>query len=266
MNKNICKIKKLVTGEVDRYHLGDVILHAYKTHDPLNDICLILEKNKKAVVIEAPCFQENLTEFELYLQESKLDVEGMILAYHMTGGGIMKGVKRYSTKNAEDYGWRGKGKAMVENFSKTFDASFDPALSKITNFIGGDSVSIAGISMNIELNNDAFDIEIPEINARYIHMLGHDVHSIVESPGQADREITKLQECIKKGYDFILSSHYPPENLRDAQEKINYLIRVKDASHTAKSAQEFKQLIKKEFPAYTGENYLDMTAQILYHG
>jgi hypothetical protein len=227
-------------------------------------VCLILEKQKQAVVIEAPCFHTNLTEFEQYLRESKLDIEGMILAYHMTGGSILKGVKRYSTKNAEDYGWKGRGKSAVENFTQTFGAAFDPALSAVTDYIEGDSAVIAGITMNIERNNDAFDIEIPEINAKYIHMLGHDVHSIIASTAQADQEIENLQECVKKGYNLIFTSHYPPEHPQDINEKINYLKRIKSASLTAKSAQEFKQIIKKEFPAYTGENYLDMTAQSLY--
>ncbi|MDR2552699.1 MAG: hypothetical protein LBD31_05995 [Treponema sp.] len=266
MNQQGYKTQKLAAGEVDSCDLGGVILHVYKTHDPMNDVCLILEKRKKAVVIEAPCFHSNLTEFDRYLGESQLDIEGMILAYHMTGGGILKGVKRYSTKNAEDYGWRGRGKSAVKSFTKTFGAAFDPALSRVTDYIEGNSAVIAGITMNFEGNSDAFDIEIPEIKAKYIHMLGHDVHSIIESTVQADLEIAKLQECVKKGYDLIFTSHYPPETPRDVQEKIRYLEQIKNAFRAAKSAREFKQLVKKEFPAYAGENYLDITAQNLYRG
>ena len=39
-------------------------------------------------------------------------------------------------------------------------------------------VTIGGIDFVIKQTGEAFDVEIPEINAVYTHMLGHDCHSI----------------------------------------------------------------------------------------
>lgn len=87
---------------------------------------------------------------------------------------------------------------------------------------------------------EAFDVEIPEINAVYTHMLGHDCHSIAAGAGRADGMIAQLKAYIKKGYDLILTSHYTPEGLKDAQTKIDYLERLKAIASACRDAGAFK--------------------------
>ena len=58
-------------------------------------------------------------------------------------------------------------------------------------------------------------------------MLGHDCHSIVAGTGHADAMIAELKSYIEKGYDLILTSHYTPEDLKDAETKIAYLENLK---------------------------------------
>lgn len=87
---------------------------------------------------------------------------------------------------------------------------------------------------------EAFDVEIPEINAVYTHMLGHDCHSIAAGAGRADGMIAQLKAYIKKGYDQILTSHYTPEDLKDVQTKIDYLERLKAIASACRDAEAFK--------------------------
>jgi hypothetical protein len=265
MKKNECTVIKLGKGEINEYCGKKLKLLVYKTNDPLSDITLILEKEKRALVIEPPCFVENLIELEQYLRSQELKVEGLLLAYHMTGANFIKEAKRYSTRNAVEFGTKGMGKAMVENFAAVFGNSFDSSINEAADFIDGDSVVIAGITLNIERTPAAFDIEIPELKARYVHMLGHDVHSIFGCTEDIERELSKLESCVKKNYDLFLSSHYPAENPNDVRQKIEYLKRLKSIAAEAKSAEEFKLLVRKEFPRYGGEHYLDKTAQFLFH-
>ncbi|MDR3113386.1 MAG: hypothetical protein LBU09_03325, partial [Endomicrobium sp.] len=84
----------------------------------------------------------------------------------------MPNAKKYSTKRAEKHGHLDEGKKMVDNFSKIFGEAFDNKLHSITSYIKNGNIKIADIKMNIIGNSDAFDIEIPEINALYMHMLG----------------------------------------------------------------------------------------------
>lgn len=121
-----------------------------------------------------------------------------------------------------------------------------------------------GIHFSIHQTTDAFDIIIPEINTVYTHMLGHDCHSIVAGTSHADSMIAELKDYISKGYDLILTSHYTPEDLRDVQTKINYIESLKKIAANCANTDCFKAEVQKQCPAYSGQNYLDMTADFFY--
>ena len=95
-------------------------------------------------------------------------------------------------------------------------------------------------------------------------MLGHDCHSIVAGTGHADSIIAQLQGYIEKGYDLILTSHYTPEDLKDAKKKIDYLENLKRIANECKDADSFKAQVQKQYPEYSGQNYLDMTTGFFY--
>ena len=264
MKKNHFKAIKLAKGEINRYRLRLVTLYAYKTNDPVNDMTLVLEKQKRCVVLEPPCFTENLIELEQYLAALGLTVEGLLIAYHTAGANFIKMAKRYSTRNAEDYGVRGPGRSVANAFAQTFGSAFDGSINAVTDYIEQDSVAIAGIAMNIERTEEAFNVEIPEINAKYMHTLSHKVHAIINDLSHIEAELNALYGCLNKGYDLILSAHCPPEDLRDVKTKIAYLRRLQSAAAAAASAEQFKGIIKHEYPDYSGEQYLEMTAQSLF--
>lgn len=262
MNKNTFTAVKLAKGEMNVYDFGGVKLHAYKTNDFIDDEVFIVEKNGKAVVIESPCFFDNCTELSEYLKD--LEVEGIFVAYHGAGASFLPDVSKYATQNAKEYSENGDGKALIDNFTNAFGAAFDSSVHKITNVIGEGKITLAGIDFIITKTAEAFDIEIPEINAVYTHMLGHDCHSIVAGAGHADAIIAQLNGYIKNGTDLILTSHYTPEDLKDAETKIAYLEDLKAIAARCGNADEFKAEAKKNYPDYSGENYLDMTAGFFF--
>ena len=262
MNKNTFTAIKLGKGEMNIYDFGEVKLHAYKTNDFIDDEVFIVEKNGKAVIVESPCFFDNNEELTEYLKD--LEIEGMLIAYHGAGAGFMPNVPKYATQNAADYSQNGGGKALIDNFTGAFGGIFDNSVHKITNIINEGKISIGGIDFVIKQTGEAFDIEIPEINAVYTHMLGHDCHSIVAGAGHADAIIAQLNEYIAKGYDLILTSHYTPEDLKDAQTKIDYLEELKAIAEKCANSDEFKAEVQKKYPDYSGGNYLDMTAGFFF--
>lgn len=262
MNKNTFQTVKLAKGEMNVYDFGSIKLHAYKTNDFIDDEVFIVEKNGRAVVIESPCFFDNNKELAEYLENVK--VEGMLIAYHGAGAGFLPDVPKYATQNAADYSKNGGGRALIDNFAGAFGEIFDSSVHEITNVIEAGKVTIGGIDFVIKQTNDAFDVEIPEINAVYTHMLGHDCHSIVAGAGHADAMIAELRSYIEKGYDLILTSHYTPEDLKDAQTKIDYLENLKKIAAGVQNADEFKAEVGKQYPQYSGQNYLDMTAGFFF--
>lgn len=262
MNKNIFTTIKLTKGEMNVYDFGEIKLHAYKTNDFIDDEVFIVEKSGNAIVIESPCFFDNNKELAEYLEN--VNVEGIFVSYHGAGATFLPDVPKYATQNAKDYSENGGGKALIDNFTGAFGEIFDSSVHNITNIIEEGKITIGGIDFVIKQTNDAYDIEIPEINAVYTHMLGHDCHSIVAGAGHADAIITELKSYIVKGYDLILTSHYTPEDLKDAETKIAYLENLKKIASSVQNAEEFKAEVGKQYPQYSGQNYLDMTAGFFF--
>ncbi len=264
MNKNNFKKVTLNKGEMNVYDFGAVKLHAYKTNDFIDDEVFIVEKDGKAVIIEAPCFFDNIKELTTYLNDNKLDTVGMLLAYHMAGASFLPGVPVYATANADDYGHNGGGAGLIKNFTGAFGEIFDNSIFTVTNTIEPGKLSLGGIDFEITQTNEAYDIVIPEINAVYTHMLGHDCHSIVAGAGHADGILAQLNGYEKAGYDLVLTSHYTPEDLKDVGVKINYISELKVLAKECANANDFKAAVKAKYPNYSGENYLDMTVGFFF--
>lgn len=264
MNKNEFKKINLGKGEMNVYDFGNMSLHAYKTNDFIDDEVFIAEKNGKAVIIEAPCFYDNIAELTEYIKSNNLEVVGMLLAYHMAGATFLPGVPVYATANADDYGHNGGGAGLINNFTGAFGEIFDNSIFAVTNIIEEGKVTLGGIDFEITQTSEAYDIVIPEINAVYTHMLGHDCHSIVAGGGHADAILAQLNGYEKAGYDLVLTSHYTPEDLKDVETKIAYIENLKVLSGKCANAEEFKSAVKATYPNYSGENYLDMTVGFFF--
>ncbi len=262
MNKSTFTTVRLDKAVVALYDFGGIKLHAYQTNDPISDEVFVVEKAGKAVVIEPPCFFDNCRELAAYLKD--LTVEGVLVAYHGAGASFLPSVPKYATQNAAEYSANGGGKALIDSFTVAFGESFDPSVHQITNVLKAGPVTIGGIDFIVHPTAEAFDVEIPEINAVYTHMLGHDCHSIVAGTGHADGIIAQLKEYQAKGFDLILTSHYTPEDLKDAQTKIDYLETLKVIAAASADAESFKAAVQARYPAYSGGNYLDMTAGFFF--
>lgn len=262
MNKNTFTTIRLAKGEVHRYDFGAVRLHAYQTNDPLSDEVFIVEQAGKAVVIESPCFVDNCRELNEYL--AGMEVAGILVAYHAAGASFQPNAPKYATQNAVEYGVSGGGNALIGQFSQAFGAAFDSSVHTVDHVIQEGPIAIGGMEFIIHQTAEAFDVEIPGINAVYTHMLGHDCHSIVAGAGHADAMIGQLKGYLDKGYDLILTSHYTPEDLKDARTKIDYLEELKTIAAYCGDAETFKAEVRRTYPEYSGDNYLDMTAGFFF--
>lgn len=255
---------QMEVGKMRVYDFGEIRLHAYQTNDPINDETFILEKDKKAVVIEPPCFRNNIKELTKYIDSNDLNVEGKMISYHAAGSSFLPDVRKYGTETSVKYNSTGEGKALIESFTSVFEDAFDGGIVTADEVMTSGKVKIAGIEMNIVTTPDAYNIEVEFIKAVYLHMMGHDCHSIVAGTGHADTMIEELQSYIDRKFSLILTSHHTPENLKDADEKIEYLQSVKNAASECSSAEQFKEMMKEKYPQHSGDNYLDMTAGFFF--
>lgn len=255
---------KLDKGYVFVYDFGKVKVHNYNTADYINNQVILLEKNGKIAVIESPTFYDNNKELEEYIESLGAKLDGVLLSYHMGGGTFLKDSRKYSTKKAFEYGHTGGGKALVDNFKRAFGESFDNNIHNVTDYINGGTITLADIKMNITPTSDAFDIEIPEINCIYTHMLGSDCHSIIASVDYANAMIDTLKEYIQKNYNLILTSHHIPEGIKAVDIKISYIETLLNIASACNSKNEMIEKVKEEYPNYSGVNYLEMTAGFFF--
>lgn len=264
MQKNDFTTIDLTKGQVRVYERDGLKLHAYQTRDLIDDEVFIIEKDGRGFVLEYPCFRDNIAELTQYLADAGIQIEGILAAYHMAGATFLPGTPVYATASADAYGHTGGGKALIDNFAATFGDAFDSSIPEVTNLLEAGSTEIAGIAVNIIPNDEAYDVEIPDLNAIYLHMLGHDCHSIVAGPAHADAMIAQLRGFIDRGFSLVLTSHYTPEDLKDAQTKIDYLENLKNIAANSADAAAFKTAVEEAYPAYAGQNYLDMTTGFFF--
>lgn len=189
---------------------------------------------------------------------------GVLTAYHMAGATFLPGVKKYATRNADEYGHIGGGKGLIDNFAGVFGNAFDRSIHTVTDYLAPGAVTIGGIEMVIVPTQEAFDVEIPGLNAVYTHMMGHDCHSIVAGKDHADAIIHQLQGYKARGFDLVLTSHYVPEDLNDVEVKLAYLERIKAIAVRSGDKDAFLVAAQQEFPQYSGGNYLEMTAGMFF--
>ena len=67
MNKTADRTVALDKGRVDVYTKNGVTLYAYQTHDLIDDEVFVLARSGRGVVIELPCFFDNLRELTDFL-------------------------------------------------------------------------------------------------------------------------------------------------------------------------------------------------------
>ena len=100
-------------------------------------------------------------------------IRDRLIAYHAAGGSFLPDIPKYATQNAVDYGYRGGGKALIDNFTAAFGAIFDSSLHKIDHIIEAVQANIGGWDFIIHPTPEAYDLDVYKRQAyRQIWTLG----------------------------------------------------------------------------------------------
>ena len=232
MNKTADRTVALDKGRVDVYTKNGVTLYAYQTRDLIDNEVFVLAKKGRGVVIELPCFFDNIRELTDFLKSEGVTVEAKFVAYHAAGASFLPEVPAYGTESSVAYNTTGGGAGLVANFKNAFGDSFDSSICGVDHVLDEGEIELAGIRFVVKPNAEAFDLEIPEINCVYTHI--------------------------------VLTAHYTPEDLKDAQTKVDYLTNLKEIALESESADEMKAKVQEQYPDYSGMNYLDMTVGFFF--
>lgn len=255
-------------GSFSVMNFGEINLHVCHTKDMMNDYVLILEKAGKAVMIESPAFWDNFEELRTYLSDHNLKVDAILPSYHPLGASFIEtkdlaNMDVYFTQHVLDYWENGFGAVMKAGIPQAFGDKIDASFYKPTVMLQEGETEVAGIKMILKKTYDGFDIEIPEMNAVYVHILGHDTHSEILGIDHLNSSIKNFKSYIKVGYTTFLSSHYAPETKADMITKLAYLKDMKKIVAKSNTAEEFTENMKAAFPDYK-EGYLPATTRSFY--
>lgn len=247
---------------------GGVKLHAYGTGDNMNDYCYVVESPEGLVLIESTAYRENVKAFAEYIVSLGKPVAGALFSYHPNGYKSYGDVKIYATDTALK-SWAEGG--SVWNLTQSFiqaagDKVAEDLPVKAEIIKEGDTLKLAGMDFVIlhESDGEGYGVYIPAINAVYRHMMGSKTHNILPAIPYIEAEISELKGYKDKGYSLILTSHNAPEGKTAVDEKIAYLEKVLETAKTSKNRAEFISAVKKAFPDYNGEAYLEMSAGALF--
>ena len=92
-------------------------------------------------------------------------------------------------------------------------------------------------------------------------MLGSDCHNILTS---REHIAAFIEELKGFDYDLVLTSHYAPEGTDAVASKIAYLEKTLELADSCTDSESFTAAMREAFPDYSGENYLEMSAGMLY--
>lgn len=128
MNKTADRTVALDKGRVDVYTKNGVTLYAYQTRDLIDNEVFVLAKKGRGVVIELPCFFDNIRELTDFLKSEGVTVEAKFVAYHAAGASFLPEVPAYGTESSVAYNTTGGGAGLAANFKNAFGDSFDSAI------------------------------------------------------------------------------------------------------------------------------------------
>ena len=114
MNKIAERTVMLDKGRVDVYTENGVTLYAYQTRDLIDNEVFVLAKNGRGVVIELPCFYDNIHELTDFLKQEGITAEAKFVAYHAAGASFLPEVPAYGTASSVAYNTTGGGAGELE--------------------------------------------------------------------------------------------------------------------------------------------------------
>lgn len=255
----------LETASVTVYDYDGIKLHAFYSNDALGDVAYIIESEEGLVGVELPSFTEGLNEWEAYRESLNKTMSDMFICDHVTGASYVEGMTIYGTQGAKDSIESGSTFATTQGLYETFGDDFHGGddMVEVNKVVSG-TVTVCGIEFNLIDHGETYDLEIPEMNVVYTHMLGETSHSIITSTEHADTMLATLKDYQSKDYDMILSAHSGAETQTAVTAKIAYVEKVKELAASCDNAEEFTEAMKTEYPDYSGDNYLEMTAGYLF--
>ena len=262
------KAVQLDKGTMQIFDYGETKVHVYETKGFFNTHAFFIEKNGKGVLIETPPMKDNYKELVNYIVGLGYTNIDVMVSYHLIGKHFFDTDKLkfnhiYSNQESLDY-MTNSGNESLSKLAEVSGEDLDETTIVPTDLLEAGAQEISGIPFIITPTGFGFDVEMPEIKAVHLHMVGHDNHTMIFNSEFIDTVINELSDFQEKGYTTYFSSHSAPETSGDVTIKINYLEEMKVLLAASKNSEEFIQKMDKAYPNFGWRNYLLGSANMLF--
>ncbi|WP_055437187.1 hypothetical protein [Lacinutrix algicola] len=262
------KAVQLDKGTMQIFDYGETKVHVYETKGFFNTHAFFIEKNGKGVLIETPPMKDNYKELVNYIVGLGYTNIDVMVSYHLIGKHFFDTDKLkfnhiYSNQESLDY-MTNSGNESLSKLAEVSGEDLDETTIVPTDLLEAGAQEISGIPFIITPTGFGFDVEMPEIKAVHLHMVGHDNHTMIFNSEFIDTVIKELTAFQEKGYTTYFSSHSAPETSGDVTIKINYLKEMKAILSASKNSEEFIQKMDKAYPNFGWRNYLLGSANMLF--
>ncbi|QCE42923.1 hypothetical protein [Psychroserpens sp. NJDZ02] len=262
------KAVQLDKGTMQIFDYGETKVHVYETKGFFNTHAFFIEKNGKGVLIETPPMKDNYKELVNYIVGLCYTNIDVMVSYHLIGKHFFDTDKLkfnhiYSDQKSLDY-MTNSGNESLSKLAEVSGEDLDETTIVPTDLLEAGAQEISGIPFIITPTGFGFDVEMPEIKAVHLHMVGHDNHTMIFNSEFIDTVINELSAFQEKGYTTYFSSHSAPETSGDVTIKINYLKEMKAILSASKNSEEFIQKMDKAYPNFGWRNYLLGSANMLF--
>lgn len=265
---NNTKAVQLEKGTMQVFDYGETKVHAYETKGFFNTHAFFIEKNGKGILIETPPMKDNYNELIDYIIGLDYKSIDVMVSYHLIGKHFFATNKLkfnhiYSNQESLDY-MKNSGNESLSSLKAVSGENLDETTIVPTDLLKVGEQEIAGIPFIITPTDFGFDVEMPEIKAVHLHMVGHDNHALIFKPEFIDTVINELSAFQDKGYTTYFSSHSTTETSGDVTIKIKYLQEMKITLSKSENAEEFIRKRDKAYPNFGWRNYLLGSAKMLF--
>lgn len=256
----------LGTGEVSVFTFdGGVKIHNFNTKDVMEDNAFVVESKTGLVAVESLAFKKDFPFWGDYLKKLGKPLQAVLISNHPNNAAAWAGdAPVYVSEEAWKAMHSGSTKGIMTGLSKAYGPDFDTALPAAPKMLSLGEHVFEGVRIDVRTDGDGNEFLFPDLKAAYIHMMGSECHSIVGGAAHADALIGQLEALKKEGVTLLFTSHWQPEGVKAMDEKIAYLRALKATAANARSKDEFIAAMKKAYPKYQGEHYLDMTAGFFF--
>ncbi len=258
-------------GTVNDYNFGDFKVHIYTSAEAMGDVSILVEGEKKLVVLEPQSFYKSIEDFNAYAEKLGKPIEKIVANYHAGGLAECDIEKVVMVEPMVEFMKSDMAQGMMTKFAGAFQGAMDTRSVDVKNTIPAvGTQKWAGVEFDF-VSGAASDFPASSVNigdkVYYTHFApnrGHLAPMRVQNAASLDAILSDLQGAKDSHCEVFIGSHGSVATMADVEFMIAYIEKAKELKESNNDATSFAKALKAAYPELTGVKNIDAVAANLY--